>query len=588
MEENEKITCTYCGAIIEDENEMIEIDGNYYCSDDCAYNDDYTSCEICGDWVYADNAIVIGGHVYCSDSCAEDDGYRQCNNCGDWYDANNYGIIDAYGNNICESCAEDYSYCDNCCEYYPSSEVHYSDYHDECYCDNCYDELGGDNEPDNDIFFTYHNWDGYWKSLYTLEDLIETRNKYKNELAKIDSYRDKKDFIINHLLTIGFELETENTQETTGRIDYCQQLDNIFNGFVHFEEDGSLHNGVEIISQPFTLRYLREHENMIKEGLQKARDLGYTSHNNGRCGLHFHINRKYFGDNNNEDVNKLNLFFETYKDNVIKFSRRETFSYCHFISDEKHLTDLQRLSTKMLNYYKDDTRYYVVNNENSRTIEIRIMRGTLAFTTFMASAEFIFNLARVIENTDNINNISWHKVVDYTGTQYIKNYIKERDIRNTIKFLVDKSKTLEKVTRTENEEKINKLFDYIESFNNGYKVIDFDIVKQEIENFRQKLAHDILETKAYDDFKYNVNKLADIDYIMEQVTSTTNKLQAYKGDYYKNYSRNDLFETIQNDLSRICNYAYRLKNSINTNAIINDNLNELENYSNMRLCKVFA
>lgn len=546
MEENEKITCTYCGVIIEDENDMIEIDGNVYCGEDCANMDDY----------------------------------YQCADCGEWFNYANSGI-QAYGDYICDNCRDNYYYCDSCEEYFCEDDIHYIDRTGEYLCDSCYEEYRGSrdcNEPDNEIFFEYHEWNGDWIPRYTLKDLIETREKHKDALKNYTTYKEKRDYLVRQMLTIGFELETENTNENIDRIGYCEELQDIFGDFVHFEQDGSLQDGVEIISQPFTLNYLHENENMFKNGLKRARELGYTSHNNGRCGLHFHINRNYFGANSNEDVNKLNLFFETYKENIQNFSRRNDYHYCYFLSDEKELNDMQRLSLKVLDRYKDADRYLVVNNNNYRTVEIRVMRGTLAFTTFMASAEFVFSLAKVVENADKVSQISWHKVVDTKDAKYIQNYIKERNIRNSIKFLVDKTKDVQK----EDMQKVENLFKYIESFNNGDKVIDFDTINSEIKDFRLSLSKQVIENNDIDALRNELNKLETLNDTTGVITNDIDRLKNIKNVYSRKSTQ---FEQAKDLLQRIYWSITRYTDRLNTttNAINFNKLQELETYANTRL-----
>ena len=541
--------------------------------------EDIITCEHCGCIIEdTENAIYVDDKIFCDMDCANHENYYQCNDCGEWFNYNGEGIYTANGDYICGNCSDSYYYCDNCNEYYHEDDMRYVERTDEYVCENCYEDyVEDDDEPDNDIFFTYHNWNGRFTPRYTMTDLIETYKKHKDELKNITPYSTKKEYIIRHMLTIGFELETENTDGTTYRIEYCHNLKRIFGDFVHFEEDGSLHNGVEIISQPFTLNYLREHEQMFKDGLQSAIDMGYTSHNNGRCGLHFHINRNYFGDNDAEDVDKLNLFFETYKENIKTFSRRNDYHYCRFISDEVQLDDLQKLSLKVLNNYKNQTRYLVVNNDNYKTIEIRVMRGTLAFKTFMASAEFVFNIARVIENTNKIGQISWNKVVNFEGSKYIRDYIKERSIKNTIKFLVDKTKIVEK----DDMEKVDKLFKYIESIYNGNTIIDFDMVNNELKEMRIALSHEIIETDDFDNVGYKLRRIESASKSINDLKRTMESLKEY---LQNSKTKIDVLRRLKDGLEWIDTYIYRYKNDVvNTKAINDEQIMELRNYRNIKL-----
>ena len=162
----------------------------------------------------------------------------------------------------------------------------------------------------------------------------------------------------------------------------------------------------------------------------------------GTCGLHFHINKEYFGNTTEEienNIDKLIVFTEYYKDNLIKFSRRNCFDYCHFLGDKRGLTNEQRLNILRVKKEKFNVdRYMVVNTENSKTVEFRLIRGTLNFNTFMASVEFIFSLARIIKNK-KITEISWDDVICYKGNEFVAQYCNERHIEPNSKKMKDYS-----------------------------------------------------------------------------------------------------------------------------------------------------
>lgn len=162
----------------------------------------------------------------------------------------------------------------------------------------------------------------------------------------------------------------------------------------------------------------------------------------GTCGLHFHINKEYFGNTTEEienNIDKLIVFTEYYKDNLIKFSRRNCFDYCHFLGDKRGLTNEQRLNILRVKKEKFNVdRYMVVNTENSKTVEFRLIRGTLNFNTFMASVEFIFSLARIIKNK-KITEISWDDVICYEGNEFVSQYCNERHIEPNSKKMKDYS-----------------------------------------------------------------------------------------------------------------------------------------------------
>lgn len=108
--------CNHCGSEIEDEDEMIEINGEYYCNEDCAHEagyercidddewydaDDLYYCEDDGEWHNESNCYTdaydgeyhsgepeietYDGNFYSCDDNAINDGYRQDYFTDEWY-----------------------------------------------------------------------------------------------------------------------------------------------------------------------------------------------------------------------------------------------------------------------------------------------------------------------------------------------------------------------------------------------------------------------------------------------------------------------------------------------------------------------
>lgn len=275
-------------------------------------------------------------------------------------------------------------------------------------------------------------------------------------------------------LVVGFELEAENIADNITKRELAEGISEIINNdeqFLYYKRDGSLDNGIEVVSMPFSLDWIRENKSKIEEVLQYMRESGFQSHDPGTCGLHFHINKEYFGNTPEElenNIDKLIVFTEYYKEKLIKFSRRNCFDYCHFLGDKRYLNDEDRLNILKIKKEKYNVdRYMVVNIENSKTVEFRLIRGTLNFHTFMASVEFIFSLAKVIKN-NKITDISWNDVINFEGNEFIQQYCMDRDIPSdankmkdySIDFLKKQNKIKADIEKTKREI-IIKVYDMI-------------------------------------------------------------------------------------------------------------------------------
>lgn len=83
--------------------------------------------------------------------------------------------------------------------------------------------------------------------------------------------------------------------------DYAEELLDIANNdgeYIYIKSDGSLDDGMELVSHLMTLDYHKDY--CWSDIMRKAVSLGYRSHQTSTCGLHIHINRTAFSDNREE------------------------------------------------------------------------------------------------------------------------------------------------------------------------------------------------------------------------------------------------------------------------------------------------
>ena len=397
--------CAHCGEAIPD-GQGVEVEGALYCERcfDCLF----TTCDECGEVIPIDDAIQFDGRTYCEscececliwcehcrnyeyhdnarqvqtdhrsfewwcDTCVR----RYATQCDDCYDVfsddyfNDEGIRDAHSNYICHRCRENYYYCEECGEYY-----HYDEYDTDAeMCNDCAEKRG------HYLIKSYHN---------------APRLYFYGNAPHGAQWRG-----------IGFELEIDrDSRDADDERATVDALEAIAGGHLFYERDGSLDYGFEIISHPHTLA---EFERLpIAEILDACKKNGYTSHDNGRCGLHFHISRAMFGATEEKQaraIAKLLRFFDTHYSDILKVSRRTregaerwAARYCCESIDEAR----EYASGK-----KCAGRYCAVNLTNRATVEVRIMRGTLNPSTFEACADFVTRLAI------NSKKISWKRVDD--------------------------------------------------------------------------------------------------------------------------------------------------------------------------------
>ncbi len=122
--------------------------------------------------------------------------------------------------------------------------------------------------------------------------------RYGNSSIKEYNYKPEPLFYGADTFYLGVELEVDCEGKDGENADDILYIGNKSNECIYIKSDGSLDDGFEIVSQPMTLEYHKKYQ--WNDILKKAVNLGYRSHQTSTCGLHIHVNRNAFGDNQSE------------------------------------------------------------------------------------------------------------------------------------------------------------------------------------------------------------------------------------------------------------------------------------------------
>ena len=191
---------------------------------------------------------------------------RICTNCGEEHPIDD--IYQVEGDWLCEDCADRLTViCDHCAErVYEENAVEgdthtlcdraYWDNDDNVYCADCWDDH-------HDVIHEYS---------YT-PDLV---------------------FHGKGLRHFGVELEIDDGGTVNSNAEKLLNIANANAENLYIKTDGSLDEGLELVTHPMTLEYHLT-EMPWAEVLRKAQSMGYLSHAAGTCGLHVHISRLAFG-----------------------------------------------------------------------------------------------------------------------------------------------------------------------------------------------------------------------------------------------------------------------------------------------------
>ena len=219
---------------------------------------------------------------------------------------------------LCESCVDELTVvCDACGErIYSEDAVEDSNY---TLCESCFDE---DYVRCADCDRILRRDRAYWDN----DDNAYCSSCWDEHCSVIHEYSYMPDLVFHGKGLRHFGVELEIDGGGTDRYN-AEKLLNIANADaenLYIKTDGSLDDGLELVTHPMTLEY---HLNEMPWAavLRKAQELDYLSHAAGTCGLHVHISRLAFGctyEQQEAAIARLLYFVEKFWAELLRFSRR--------------------------------------------------------------------------------------------------------------------------------------------------------------------------------------------------------------------------------------------------------------------------
>lgn len=379
IEEGVIVTCHYCSTIIAEGENVFPVYDRNYC-DEC-YHEHFFCCDRCGaiestDYEQSVNSSSGETETWCN-SCQSRHAC-ECESCNSFSSINSsYQTRNGY---VCSDCSLGYyTECSQCGYLVRSDSCDYNEEDDSTTCSRCVRER----EP------VYVHDYGY------------RPNPFFHHGGQFKCF-------------IGLELEVEPGRHCLGNGSKLAYSASAKENWFYQKYDGSLSSGgFEIVTHPHT--YERHLERPYQTLLADLARAGYRSHNGGHCGLHFHIDREFLGE---DGPGNLVYLVEKFASQIWILSRRgeneEDRHYCRQFWQD----GVKTLSTcKSVSRGRGDRldRYHMVNVTNEHTVELRFFRGTLNHTSFMSALQFVTLLAELAikENDETITSISWEQIIGY-------------------------------------------------------------------------------------------------------------------------------------------------------------------------------
>jgi len=310
--------------------------------------EDQVTCYSCGDRIQGSDAHEGNGELWCG-RCHEQS-FRECSSCSESVHVNDAIRLQIRGRtrSYCETCANDFDRCRQC-------DAIVTD--EGCQC------AGG-----GAIIHPY-NW---------------------RPTVKFFCQPHEMKVPVAQRLHFGFELEMESGR----RSDQPALLERLKTEWSYFKADGSLSNGFEWVTHPFTWAWFGEHRADIEERLRAASSAGYRSYNTTTCGLHVHMSKSAF-----TSFHLFKFMALVYQNDEFTTLLSQRVSEGEF-NQEPYLHKYASLSAENLNTKNlirkarrrsrnpTGEKYVAVNVMPPHTVELRFFRGTLHPPSFFKALEY--------------------------------------------------------------------------------------------------------------------------------------------------------------------------------------------------------
>ena len=305
--------------------------------------------------------VYLGnGRYICRDSddeCSgyDDHDYAECSCCSDVIvtDMEEY-YTDEYGDPVCQDCRDEYYvWCYDCDNLMHRDNAYCDEDDGEYRCERCHDQ---------------------------------------HSSGQIHSYGYKPTPVFNGEardgLYFGLEIETDCGRAQS----FSSECSQVFGNVMYYKSDGSLSSdGVECVTHPMSYDYAMGFDWDSFHNIACDNDM--RSHDTNSCGFHIHVSRDGLGGSRDErelTAAKMVLFFDHYRSELLKFSRRKS-RYANEWARSNN-AGIKRDDSKSLAYSKavdssGASRYCAVNLRNAHTVEIRLWRGTTNPDTIRATID---------------------------------------------------------------------------------------------------------------------------------------------------------------------------------------------------------
>lgn len=181
---------------------------------------------------------------------------------------------------------------------------------------------------------------------------------------------------------LGIEIETEAV--ACSLADGVDALRRYFDEDVFYlKHDGSIEHGFEMVSHPGTIEWWHSQEEALQGAMQAMRQQGMRSWNTYTCGIHIHVSKAAFDSDRHLWVFQ-QLFYRN-ADVLEEYAGRDTEEWGNLKVGKGYVG--RAMAASRGGFGTD--RYVACNLNPSRTVEIRIFRGSLNHKRVLANLDLV-------------------------------------------------------------------------------------------------------------------------------------------------------------------------------------------------------
>ena len=338
-------------------------------------------CDACEQYIDPDDALYVDSTEHSNDA-------HYCSCCIGSCSRSSCVNLCHPDESVCPSCEQRSVVCDQCDDYEDRDRVELVG--DNYVCEDCLERHYYRCDQCDEYEFRRHVRDGVCRECRESDDYLPSSGihsyTYKPRPIFFASLGDSTPFF-------GLEIEVEAVHDESSPERGAELARRHCSDLIYCKSDRSLNNGVELVTHPMSLEYLQRCDS-LEALLESLGAEGFRAWKTTTCGLHVHISRAAF--HSSSHAFRFALFHYRNAEQVAQFSGRTTRAlndYARLTHHQGNGDDWPRLSQKIRHQGNISVeRYTAVNLANSSTLEVRVFRGTLSFSSIVGNVEYLHAL----------------------------------------------------------------------------------------------------------------------------------------------------------------------------------------------------